>query len=153
MRLIRVTITQSKSKIMKINKNYPFTQAFDSFLKAVDRECSPADWLFQDDPVESEKRPDYKVFEKEEVFEVRFLLPGFVKNELTVSLQGSSLTVSASCEEADCNVGFGKSSFSHNIELPDSCEMEKVTAKLESGILKVVLPKQEKPKSVQVKIS
>ena len=146
------SITKVTQEIMKINKNYPFTHAFDSFLKAVDRECQPIDWLFPEDPVESVNSPDYKVFEKEEVYEVRFLLPGFDRKELAVSLQGSNLTVSASCEETDSSAGFGKSSFSHTIEVPDSCEKEKVTAKLESGILKVVLPKRKKPKAVQVKI-
>ena len=67
-------------------------------------------------------------------------------------MEGSKLTVSASCGEAESEEGFGKKPFVHSIEVPESCEKDKVTAKLESGILKVVLPKSKKPKAVQVKI-
>ncbi len=138
---------------MKINKKYPLSIAVDSFLRAMDRKCQPTDWLFQEDPIQVGKRPDYRVLEKDDTYEVKFLLPGFSRKEISVSLQGSNLTISASCEESDCKVGFGKSSFSHTIEVPDACEKEKVTAKLESGILKVVLPKRKRPNAIQVKIS
>jgi len=138
---------------MKINKKYPLSIAVDSFLRAMDRKCQPTDWFFQEDPIQVGKRPDYRVLEKDDTYEVKFLLPGFSRKEISVSLQGSNLTISASCEESDCKVGFGKSSFSHTIEVPDACEKEKVTAKLESGILKVVLPKRKRPNAIQVKIS
>jgi len=137
---------------MKINKNYPLSLAVDSFFRAMDRNSQPTDWFFQDGPVQSCKRPDYRVLEKDDVYEVTFLLPGFDRKEISVSLEGSVLSVTGSCEEKGCKDGFGKSPFSHDIEVPESCEKEKVTAKLESGILKVVLPKRKKPKAVQIKI-
>ena len=137
---------------MKLNKNYPLSIAVDSFLRAMDRKSQPTDWFFQDEPVQPGNRPDYRVLEKDDVYEVTFLLPGFDRKEISVSLEGAILSVSASCEESDCNDGFGKNSFSHAIEVPETCEKEKVTAKLESGILKVVLPKRKKPKAIQVKI-
>jgi len=137
---------------MKINKNYPLSLAVDSFLKAMDRNSQPTDWFFQDEPVQSCNRPDYRVLEKDDVYEVTFLLPGFDRKEISVSLEGAILSVTGSCGEEDCKEGFVKNPFSHAIEVPESCEKEKVTAKLESGILKVVLPKLKKPKAVQIKI-
>jgi HSP20 family protein len=137
---------------MKLSKNYPLSLAVDSFLGVMDRKPQPTGWFFQDEPVQPEYRPDYRVLEKDEVYEVTFLLPGFDRKEISVSLEGAILSVSASCVESDCKDGFGKSSFSHAIEVPEFCEREKVTAKLESGILKIILPKLKKPKAVKVKI-
>ena len=138
---------------MKINKNYPLSLAVDSFLSAIDRKPKPTDWFFQGEPVQPDDRPDYRVLEKEDLYEVSFLLPGYDRKEISVSLDGVTLSVSASCEELYCKDGFGKSSFTHAIEIPDSCEKGKVTAKLESGILKVIVPKRDKAKPVQVKVS
>jgi len=137
---------------MKINKNYPLSLAVDSFLRAMDGTRQPS-WVFSEEPVQSVRPANYRVLEQEDLYEVKFLLPGFSRKEISVSLEGSNLTVSASCGETESEEGFGKKPFTHSIEVPDSCEKEKVTAKLESGILKVVLPKSKKPKAVQVKIS
>ena len=136
---------------MKINKNYPLSLAVDSFLRAMDGTRQPS-WVFSEEPVQSVRPANYRVLEQEDLYEVKFLLPGFSRKEISVSLEGSNLTVSAACGETESEEGFGKKPFTHSIEVPDSCEKEKVTAKLESGILKVVLPKSKKPKAVQVKI-
>ena len=137
---------------MKINKNYPLSLAVDSFLRAMDGTRQPS-WVFSEEPVQSVRPANYRVLEQEDLYEVKFLLPGFSRKEISVSLEGSNLTVSASCGEMESEEGFGKKPFNHSIEVPDSCEKGKVTAKLESGILKVVLPKSKKPKAVQVKIA
>ena len=138
---------------MKINKNYPLSLAVDSFLRAMDGTRQPSEWFFSEEPVQSALPANYRVLEQEDLYEVKFLLPGFSRKEISVSLEGSNLTVSASCGETESEEGFGKKPFNHSIEVPDSCEKGKVTAKLESGILKVVLPKSKKPKAVQVKIA
>ena len=44
-------------------------------------------------------------------------------------------------------------SYAKTLPIPDSCDRAKVSAKLEAGILKVVLPKIKKPQAVKVKIS
>ena len=137
---------------MKINKNYPLSLAVDSFLRAMDGTRQPS-WVFSEEPVQSARPANYRVLEQEDLYEVKFLLPGFSRKEISVSLEGSNLTVSASCGETESEEGFGKKPFTHSIEVPESCEKDKVTAKLESGILKVVLPKSKKPKAVQVKIA
>ncbi len=137
---------------MKINKNYPLSLAVDSFLRAMDGTRQPS-WVFSEEPVQSVRPANYRVLEQEDLYEVKFLLPGFSRKEISVSLEGSNLTVSASCGETESEEGFGKKPFNHSIEVPDSCEKGKVSAKLESGILKVVLPKSKKPKAVQVKIA
>ena len=137
---------------MKINKNYPLSLAVDSFLRAINGTRQPSEWFFSEEPVQSARAANYRVLEQEDLYEIKFLLPGFSRKEISVSLEGSNLTVSASCGEMESEEAFGKKPFNHSIEVPDSCEKGKVTAKLESGILKVVLPKSKKSKAVQVKI-
>ena len=138
--------------MMKINKNYPLSLAVDSLLHAFDARRRPAHWFFGEEDLPPARRPDFKVLEQDDLYEVKFLLPGFDKKEISVTLEGSDLTVSASGDKEAGDGSFGKGSFSHTIEVPETCDKEKLTAKLDSGILKIVLPKREKPKAVRIKI-
>ena len=82
---------------MKINKNYPLSLAVDSFLRAMDGTRQPSEWFFAEEPVQSARPANYRVLEQEDLYEIKFLLPGFSRKEISVSLEGSNLTVSASC--------------------------------------------------------
>ena len=62
-------------------------------------------------------------------------------------------TVNASSEDSENNSMFGKREFCRVVEIPESCEKRKVRAKLDKGILHLVLPKRKADKPIEVKIN
>ena len=141
--------------IMKLNKNYssyPLSLAVGSLLNAMDRKWAPSDLLFNDQ--ESGKRisPDYRVVENEDSFEISYALPGYSKKQISLSLENSQLTVSGVSEDSAEGGPFGQGSFTHGLDLPATCDGSRISAKLNSGILKIVVPKVEKPKAIQIKV-
>ena len=87
------------------------------------------------------------VYEDDEQYYVRFELPGVKKGDLRVELEGELLTVSAEAS-SECE----KRSAKRAIRLPEGVDGEKITAKLEDGVLTVSLGKAEaiKPKKIEV---
>lgn len=81
----------------------------------------------------------------------RLELPGFKKEELSVQLENSILTVSVErkgTKEDDESISFEKS-----VTIPEGVEAGKVSAKYEDGVLTVTLPKtpERKPKLIEIK--
>jgi HSP20 family protein len=81
----------------------------------------------------------------------RLELPGFKKEELSVQLENSVLTVSVerkAAKEDDESLSFERS-----ITIPEGVEADKVSAKYEDGVLTVTLPKtpERKPKLIEIK--
>ena len=141
---------------MKINKtyqSYPFALTVGSLLNAMDskwqRDQNPKDF----DTSGPEQFSDFRVSESDESYEVKFLLPGFGKNDVSVTLKDSEITVKASIEGSKHDLAFGRKDYSRVLEIPESCDKGKVTAKLDNGILRVVLPKRKAVKPIEVKIS
>jgi len=141
---------------MKINKtyqSYPFALTVGSLLNAMDskwqRDQNPKDF----DTSGPEQYSDFRVSESDESYEVKYLLPGFGKNDVSVTLKDSEITVKASIEGSKHDLAFGRKDYSRVLEIPESCDKGKVTAKLDNGILRVVLPKRKAVKPIEVKIS
>jgi HSP20 family protein len=81
----------------------------------------------------------------------RLELPGFKKEELSVQLENSVLTVSVerkAGKEDDESLSFERS-----VTIPEGVEADKVSAKYEDGVLTVTLPKtpERKPKLIEIK--
>ena len=90
--------------------------------------------------------------ENEDSFEISYALPGYTKKQISLSLENSQLTVSVVSEDSDEGEAFGQGSFTHGLDLPATCNGSGISAKLNSGILKIVVPKVEKPKAIQIKV-
>ena len=140
---------------MKINKTYqtyPFALTVGSLLNAMDskwqRGSNPKDFAMTG----PEQFSDFIVSESGESYEVKYLLPGFGKKDVSVTLKDSEITVQASIEDSKHDLAFGKKNYSRVLEIPESCDKSKVTAKLDNGILRVVLPKRKAVKPIEVKI-
>ena len=140
---------------MKINKTYqtyPFALTVGSLLNAMDskwqRDSNPKDFAMTG----PEQNSDFRVSESGESYEVKYLLPGFAKNDVSVTLKDSEITVQASIEASKHDSAFGTNDYSRVLEIPESCDKSKVTAKLDKGILRVVLPKRKAVKPIEVKI-
>ena len=89
-----------------------------------------------------------EIDEKEKEYCVKAELPGVKKEDLDIDLEKNRLTISAKKEEEhkEDTKGFRKSEFkygefSRTVYFPDDIDIEKTTAKLEHGILKIDAPK------------
>jgi len=99
--------------------------------------------------------PSVNIKEGSESFEVEMAAPGLVKKDFKIDLNNGVLTISSVKKvENESRKGekftrkeFSYQSFSRQFSLPNSVESEKITAKYENGILKVVIPKKEEAKS------
>lgn len=81
--------------------------------------------------------PDSYRYETDEHYRLRLDLPGFKKEDINLSLENGQLKVSAKTESEDAF----RSEFDRVFDLPDDANPEEITAKLEDGVLDLVLKK------------
>ena len=106
--------------------------------------------------------PAVDVYEDNDKYVVKAELPGMKKEDIDVSLDGNTLTISGERkQEEEKKEGenyrserfFGR--FQRSITLPTAVQANKIEATYKDGVLNVTLPKAEeaKPKQIQVKTS
>jgi HSP20 family protein len=103
--------------------------------------------------------PSVNIKESNDDFEVEVAAPGFTKNDFRIELNHDLLTISSEKEvENETKEGqifslreFSYQSFSRSFTLPNTADSEKISARYENGILKVVIPKKEEVKTKPVK--
>lgn len=107
--------------------------------------------------------PTIEVKENADHFMLHADLPGLKKEDFSISVEGSSLTVKGERkqekETGDPKKGYYYSertygSFSRSFEFPTEIQADKVKASYRDGVLEIVLPKSEnaKPKQITVEI-
>lgn len=107
--------------------------------------------------------PAVNIKENGKQFTIELAAPGFKKEDFQVEIEDDMLTISGKMEEEKKEENdrytrkeYGYQSFSRSFTLPANSESEKMDARYENGILKIVLPKKEsarvKPKKA-VKVS
>ncbi|MGB0430030.1 MAG: Hsp20/alpha crystallin family protein [Bacteroidia bacterium] len=123
--------------------NHPFYSLFNDFFNdEIDRGFAASKNI----------TPAVNVKEKETEFEVELVAPGYNKNDFNLKLNKDQLTISSETKEAsEENEGekiirreYKSSAFSRSFTLPQNVDIEKIEAKYENGLLKVVIPKLEK---------
>ncbi len=96
-------------------------------------------------------KPATNVIENDKSFRLEIALPGFSKDEITISFEEDVLKVSAGREskenQSDAKYtwnefGF-KARFERSFQLPENVDAENITASHENGVLLVTLPKKE----------
>lgn len=103
--------------------------------------------------------PSVNIFETDGEFHVEMAAPGMSKNDFKVELDNNTLTISSqkTSEESEGDdknyqrKEFSFQSFMRTFHLPDSAAAEKINAKYEDGILKLLIPKKEEAKRKPVK--
>ena len=80
---------------------------------------------------------------------MEFSVPGLTKDDLSIFVDGDKLKVSYTSEEGKSN--FVKS-FERTYSIGDDLDSKKITAKVDNGILTVLIPKDKK-KNTQRTIS
>jgi HSP20 family protein len=104
--------------------------------------------------------PSLDLTESENAFEVRMDLPGLEAKDITVQVQGNTLTVSG--ERKECKEEKGKTyhrterhcgTFSRTVTLPCNVNEDEVAAEYSQGVLTLTLPKCDaaRPRKIPVK--
>ncbi len=143
--------------LVKFSNQYPtlFDRFFDNDL---------FDWSNRNYSSTNTTLPSVNIKEGTDSFEVEVAAPGFSKADFNIELNNDVLTVSSDkkveSETKDdqqfTRREFSYQSFSRTFTLPHTADSEKISAKYEHGILKVIIPKKEeaKPKPArQISIS
>jgi HSP20 family protein len=104
--------------------------------------------------------PAVDIYEDKDKYTVKAELPGMKKEDIDVSLDGNTLTISGERKEEQekkeeegyrSERFFGR--FQRSVTLPATVQANKIEAAYKDGVLTIVVPKSEeaKPKQIQVK--
>lgn len=126
-----------------------FPSLFDRFF-----EPDLFDWSNRNYSNTNTTLPSVNIKEDSEGFEVEMAAPGFSKTDFKVELNHDLLTISS--ERKDNNETkegqqfsrkeFSYQSFIRTFTLPNSADSDKINAKYDNGILKIIIPKKEEAK-------
>jgi len=101
----------------------------------------PWEWLWDEPSSTTSLTYDNKVDitkDNENVY-IRVLVPEFVKDELTISVEGNTLTINGKFSKESKNRAFSKE-FTRSWALSENQDASKITSKLENGVLTVTVP-------------
>jgi HSP20 family protein len=105
--------------------------------------------------------PAVDIYEEPEAIVIEADLPGLTKENVSVTLENSVLTIqgerkSAHEEKRDNyhRVERAYGGFARSFTIPSNVSADKIDAEFKDGVLRVTLPKREeaKPKQIQVKV-
>jgi HSP20 family protein len=116
--------------ILNSNQNY-FNDLFEGFENIFNSKTQK----------DSNKNDSVEKSDKEFILSVA--LPGFKKEEVQISTENNMLKIYA---KRNKKIGWLQEEFKNSYQLEDNIDIEKITAKLEDGILSITLPFKEKTK-------
>lgn len=133
--------------LLRKRENYPAWSNF--FNEVFNRDWM--DWSAHNFSETNTTLPSVNIKEGNEFFEVEMAAPGLEKKDFKIDLNNGVLTISSEKKgEKEIRKGqkftrkeFSYQSFSRQFSLPDIVDGEKITAKYDNGILKVVIPVKE----------
>lgn len=104
--------------------------------------------------------PSINIMETENGFELEMAAPGLEKKDFKIEVDKGILSISSERktekEDVDSNRytrrEFSYQSFFRSFALPTSVDSDRIGAKYENGILKVIIPKREEAKPKPVKM-
>ena len=95
-------------------------------------------------------RPSVDINEINDAFMISADLPGIKRSDIEVKVEGNTLILIANrhIDNSDTNEKFHynerrSGTFSRSFKLPKTVKEEKITAKLDNGVLSIVIPKAE----------
>ncbi len=133
--------------LVKFSSNYP--SLFNRFS-----ENEWFDWANRNYSITNTTLPSINIKESNDDFEVEVAAPGLGKNDFKIELNHNLLTISSDKKiENETKEGqqftrreFSYQSFNRSFSLPNIVEGDKIEAKYDKGILRVVIPKKEEAK-------
>jgi HSP20 family protein len=103
--------------------------------------------------------PALDIYEQKDALIVKAEIPGLTKDELDITLDGSTLTIRGEKKKEEqvkeedyyrCERSYG--AFSRSIDLPVAIQTDKVNASFKNGVLEIRLPKTEEAKKNVTKV-
>ena len=95
-----------------------------------------------------------RIREEDKKVIIEFLVPGWKKNDLLLSLDEQKLTLTSAIKnEKEQNSWFQNNNLNFEIQLGQNLDTSKTNAKLEEGVLTVSIPVSQKTKGRNIKIS
>jgi HSP20 family protein len=119
------------------------------------------DWVGQRSGASLVSRARLDVSERDNAYEVRAELPGAKKDDISVDIDGSWVSITAKAntqsekKEGEKLLYSERSheSYARSFELPQAVESARAVAKFENGVLTLTLPKKEGPRTTRLAIS
>jgi HSP20 family protein len=101
--------------------------------------------------------PAAELVEKDGAYELQMTLPGFEAKDVEVTATPTEVIVHAATEEEKKTekgnvlwTEFGSNDVYRRVEMQNPINVDKVTAKLENGILRINAPESAKPREIKV---
>lgn len=115
---------------------------------------------FTEEQTEANKMMPMDVSEREKEFVIRANMPGIRKENIKISVHNNNeLTIEGKQEaekteknETVFRYERYKGNYHRAVKLPEVCDLEKVEAKLEDGVLTLTIPKREPAPAKEIKI-
>lgn len=128
---------------------YPVYSMINDLVKAFDSAVSDES-VYRD-------RPLTNVYEKEDSIIVKAVVPGMTAEDISLEVVDNNLIIKAAAKSDDVSGRYlrrerASGSFRKTVKLPYQLDRDKMTAKLNDGILTVELSKSEaaKPKKIEI---
>ena len=128
---------------------YPVYSMINDLVKAFDSAVSDES-VYRD-------RPLTNVYEKEDSIIVKALVPGMTAEDISLEIADNNLVIRAAAKNEEISGRYlrrerASGSFKKTVKLPYQLDRDKMTAKLNDGILTVELSKSEaaKPKKIEI---
>jgi HSP20 family protein len=103
--------------------------------------------------------PAVNISESADHYHIELAAPGLKKDDFRVSVERDMLTISTETKNENHSEGrtynrkeYSYSAFTRSFTLPESADIEKISASYNDGILKLELPKKEEAKVVAKQI-
>ncbi len=115
---------------------------------------------FTEEQTEANKMMPMDVSEREKDFIIRANMPGIKKEDVKISvhnnneltIEGKQVAEKTEKNETVFRYERYKGNYRRTVNLPDICDNEKVEAKLEDGVLTLIIPKKEQVPTKEIKI-
>ena len=102
--------------------------------------------------------PAVNIVEEKDDFMISMAVPGMKKSDFRIDVEGDMLTISAETkiekeekEKKFTRKEFNYTSFSRTFTIPDGTKADKIDARYEDGVLKLLIPKTEETRKLEAK--
>lgn len=135
----------------KLVRYDPFAQ-----LSALQRQFFGDDWL---SPLKNVNIPTTDVYTKDNELIVEAHLPNFHQEDIDIQINDNMLTIQAERHEKEEDktkkyvVRESSSSFYRSVQLPDRADTNNIDARIDDGVLKVVVPLESLPEPKKIAIT
>lgn len=125
-------------------------------LSALQRQFFGDDWM---SPLKNVNIPTTDVYTKDNELIVEAHLPNFHQEDIDIQVNDNTLTIQAERHEKEEDkskkyvVRESSSSFYRSIQLPDRADADNIDARIDDGVLRVVVPLEPLPEPKKITIA